>query len=570
MSKKIFTIAILLYITVVAVVCTRKTGPAEGISILHPFQDALFPPEFPAPLFEWFNETRDKTTYEVSLFTDDEKYVISETTDELKWTPDESKWDSLKILSNFKDIYFTVKRSGGENPATVGFKLSRDTVNAPVLYRQMPIPFIVAEKKLDSMSFKLVDFGSKKPPHIAMKGFPVCGNCHSLTENGDKIGLDLDAGLRDKGGYFVSDIEDTVAFDLSRYTSWSKLENRRTFGLFSKLSPDGRYVVTTVKDRVVIKNFRFPPAENVKYSQLFFPVNGHLAIYDRQTKTLKELRGANLEEYVQSNAIWTPDGESIIFCRAKAEPRDSTELNQIDIQDEDILQEYVDRKRTVKFDLYKVPFNNGNGGTAVPIEGASNNGKSNYFPAISPDGKWITYCQAENFMLLMPDSRLYIVPAEGGKTKKLACNFNSMNSWHAWSPNSKWMVFVSKIFGSHTDMFLTRIDDKGNASIPVLVDKARSPYRVVNYPEFVNRKPGDTFVMNYDFVELEHINKAVKKGDWEKAKELYYRLEEQQTYYFKEDYRDLNTLLTKMGMHEEAAKYRKLAQETVDSEVFQN
>jgi len=570
MSKKIFTIAILLYITAVAVLCTRKTGPAEGISIMHPFQDALFPPEFPAPLFQWFNETREKTTYEVSLFTDNEEYVISETTDKLKWSPDEAQWDSLKMLSDFNDIYFTVKRSGSQNPASVALKLSRDSVNAPVLYRQMPIPFLIAEKKLDSMSFKLIDFGSKKPPHIAMKGFPVCGNCHSLTGNGDKIGLDLDAGLRDKGGYFVSDIKDTITFDLSTYTSWSKLENRRTFGLFSKISPDGRYVVTTVKDRVVIKNFRMPPAENIKYSQLFFPVNGHLAIYDRQTKTLKELPGANLEEYVQSNAIWTPDGESIIFCRAKAEPRDSTEMNEIDIQDEEVLQEYVERKRTVKFDLYKIPFNNGNGGTAVPIKGASNNGKSNYFPAISPDGKWIIYCQAENFMLLMPDSRLYIVPAEGGKTKKMECNFNSMNSWHAWSPNSKWTVFVSKIFGAHTDMFLTHIDDNGNASIPVLVDKARSPYRVVNYPEFVNRKPGDTFVMSYDFVELEHINKAVKKGDWEKAKELYYRLEEQQTYYFKEDYRDLNTLLTKMGMPEEAEKYRKLAEETVNSEIFKN
>ena len=210
------------------------------------------------------------------------------------------------------------------------------------------------------------------------------------------------------------------------------------------------------------------------------------------------------------------------------------------------------------------------GALPVPIEGASNNGKSNYFPAISPDGKWIIYCQAENFMLLMPDSRLFIVPAEGGQGKKLECNFNSMNSWHAWSPNSKWTVFVSKIFGAHTDMFLTHIDEKGNASIPVLVDKARSPYRVVNYPEFVNRKPGDTFVMNYDFVELAHINKAVKSGDWEKAKELYYRLEEQQTYYFKEDYRDLITLLTKMGMPEEAEKYRKLAEETVDAEVFNN
>jgi len=570
MSKKFFIIAILLYVTVIAVVCTRKTGPAEGISILHPFQDALFPPEFPAPLFEWYNETREKVTYEVSLLTKNEDYVIKAITDETKWSPDEAQWDSLKMLSDFKDMYFTVKRSGSKNPASVAFKLSEDSVNAPVLYRQMPIPFIVAEKKLDSMSFKLIDFGSKNPPHEAMKGFPVCGNCHSLTAGGDKIGLDLDAGLRDKGGYFVSDIKDTVTFDLSAYTSWSKLENRRTFGLFSKISPDGRYVVTTVKDRVVIKNFRMPPAENIKYSQLFFPVNGHLAIYDRQTKTLKELPGANLEEYVQSNAIWTPDGESIIFCRAKAEPRDESEMNEIDIQDDDILQEYVDRKRTVKFDLYKIPFNNGEGGTAVPIEGASNNGKSNYFPAISPDGKWIIYCQAENFMLLMPDSRLFIVPAEGGPTKKLECNFNSMNSWHAWSPNSKWTVFVSKIFGAHTDMFLTHIDEKGNASIPVLVDKARSPYRVVNYPEFVNRKPGDTFVMNYDFVELAHIDKAVKRGDLEEAKRLYHRLEEQQTYYFKSDYRDLNTLLTKMGMHEEAEKYRKLAEETVDAEVFNN
>jgi hypothetical protein len=76
--------------------------------------------------------------------------------------------------------------------------------------------------------------------------------------------------------------------------------------------------------------------------------------------------------------------------------------------------------------------------------------------------------------------------------------------------------------------------------------------------------------MNYDFIELEHINKAVKRGDWEEAKALYYRLKEQQTYYFKEDYRDLNTLLTKMGMTEEAEKYRKLAEETVDTEVFKS
>jgi hypothetical protein len=63
-----------------------------------------------------------------------------------------------------------------------------------------------------------------------------------------------------------------------------------------------------------------------------------------------------------------------------------------------------------KFDIYKVSFNEGRGGEAIPVKGASNNGVSNYFPAASPDGKWMVFCQAENYMLLMPGSKLYIVP----------------------------------------------------------------------------------------------------------------------------------------------------------------
>ena len=567
--KIIISILSLITISLIALDCTRDGKGTSGITIVHPFKDALFPPEFPAPMFEWWSDIPGRTSYEVSISTKDKSYVIDATTDQRKWSPDEAAWDSLKIQSNFEKIYFSVQRKGENNPARISFQLSRDSVGAPVLYRQMPIPFLLAEKQLDSMSYMLIDFGSKKRPHTAMKGFSVCGNCHSFTADGGMMGTDLDAGLRDKGGYFVASIDDTMSFNLSNYTSWSKLEKRRTFGLFSKLSPDGRYIVTTVKDRVVIKNFKFPPPENLAFSQLFFPVNGHLAIYDRQTNTLKELPGANLDEYVQSNAIWTPDGEHIIFCRAKSLPYEDN-IYEIDVKNEKIVDEFVARERKLQYDLYVIPFNNGEGGEAKPIEGASNNGKSNYFPAISPDGKWIIYCQAENFMLLQPDSRLYIIPASGGKARKLACNFNSMNSWHAWSPNSKWMVFVSKIFGANTDMFLTHIDDKGRSSIPVLVDRARKPLRVVNYPEFVNRTPGDTFVMNYDFVELVHIARAIKSGDIEKAKELFYTLEKQQTFYFREDYEDLSLLLDKMGMQEESEKYKKLAETIDNNTVFQN
>jgi len=150
----------------------------------------------------------------------------------------------------------------------------------------------------------------------------------------------------------------------------------------------------------------------------------------------------------------------------------------------------------------------------------------------------------------------------------LKSNYKSMNSWHAWSPNSRWLVFVSKVYSPYTDMFLTHIDEKGNASVPVLVDRARVPYTVVNYPEFVNSKPDKTFVMQYDFVEIAHIFKAVKAGDFVKAKELYYKYEKQNPFLFKQDCLDLALMLKLMGLPEEAKKYDELAKVTIDTEVF--
>ena len=563
-------ILILSVIYSIALACGRKTDPDRELKISNPFPDALFPPEFPAPAFEWWSLKQDLSDrYDVTLFTENNKLLYSATVNQPYWTPGESAWDSIKAFSENENIWFSVKRSeSDEKPSKISFSVSTDSVGAPVLFRQMPIPFLVAEKTLDSMNFILIDFGSKQKPHVAMKGFPVCGNCHSLSQDGKTLGLDLDAGLRDKGGYFIAKVEDTVLFNIDNYNSWSKLEKRRTFGLFSKLSPDGRYLVTTIKDRVVIKNFPIGGTlEELKYSQLFFPVNGHLAIYDLQAKTLKELPGANLEEYVQSNAIWTPDGKNIIFCRAEALPQEG-KMHEIDIKDTALINMYVRREKKVKFDLYTIPFNDGNGGKAEPVKGASDNGMSNYFPAVSPDGKWLVYCQAESFMLLQPDSRLHIIPLEGGKSRLLKANFRSMNSWHAWSPNSKWLVFVSKVYGPYTDLFLTHIDDKGNSSVPVLVEKARVPYTVVNYPEFVNSKPDKKFVMNYDFVEIAHINRAAKAGYYDKAKELYYKYEKQNPFLFRQDCEDLAFLLRYIGLPDEAKKYDELAKVTIDTEVF--
>jgi len=153
-------------------------------------------------------------------------------------------------------------------------------------------------------------------------------------------------------------------------------------------------------------------------------------------------------------------------------------------------REFLKDGKTFRFDLYRIPFQAGKGGTPEPLAGASHNGLSNYFPKFSPDGKWIVFCQAKSFMLLQADSELYVLPAEGGQARRLRCNTSRMNSWHSWSPNGKWLVFSSKAFSPYTQLMLTHIDEAGESSVPVVLSRFAASDRAANIPEFVNTKPG--------------------------------------------------------------------------------
>ena len=99
----------------------------------------------------------------------------------------------------------------------------------------------------------------------------------------------------------------------------------------------------------------------------------------------------------------------------------------------------------------------------------------------------------------MPDSKLFIIPADGGTPREMNCNTSDMNSWHSWSPNSKWIVFSSKKRGPYTDLYLTHIDDNGNDTPPVLLENLSIENRAVNIPEFVNIKPGIKYELTAQF-----------------------------------------------------------------------
>lgn len=536
------------------------------LTIEYPFNRVLFPPEFPAPTFKWNDANEITSKWIVSLESQGEEVFITDTVDRSEWQPDEHVWEAMKSKSISKKIRFTVtqihevgEKQKEKDSQFINLFISDDSVSAPILYREIPLPFAYAEKYPEKMSFRLLNPGSVEPPHYAMKKFMVCGNCHSFSDDGKYIGLDFDAAKRDKGGYFINEISDTMVFDTSTYLSWNKLQDHPSFGMFSKLSPNGRYVITTIKDRVVSEDFGLSPSV-IPFSQLFFPVNGILAVYDCKLDSLWELKGANSREFVQSNAFWSPNGETIVFVRAKALPYSYDSL-EVKIRDQELIDEFVNRKKNFKYDIYTIPFNNGRGGVATPLKGASHNGMSNYFPTISPDGKWIAFCKAENYMLLQPDSKIYIVPFNGGKAKRLKSNLPSLNSWHSWSPNGKWLVYSSKGLSAFTDMFLTHIDEKGNASIPVLIEKSRVKGMAVNYPEFVNIPADSVFTLQYNYVTLDHITLARIDGDMKLALSLYDDYIKQDQYSLLSEYLYLAKFNLEIKRYDEALKFYRLIQE---------
>lgn len=504
-----------------------QSPPASkpALEILAPLEGAVFPRDIAPTRFFWEDTVQGVDRWRIRFEFSSDEAPLEFTSDAPGWTPPVPVWEEIKQNSLESDAVLSVCGIHHQRPDDVlscdqvTIRTSRDEVGAPIFYREVNLPFVEAvQDPAAHIRWRFGPVSSPRQPRVVLDRLPLCGNCHSFSRDGRILGMDVDYGS-DKGSYVIAPVSHEMTFDDPKIITWSDFrpdDNRGTFGLLSRVSPDGRYVISTVKDRSV-----FTATEDFEFSQLFFPIQGILAYYDRETESFHALPGADDERYVQTNAVWSPDGEYIVFARSKAYHSEAFEEKERGLTKAEDVQEFLSGALTFKFDLYRVAFNKGRGGEPEPLEGASHNGMSNYFPKYSPDGRWIVFCRARSFMLLQPDSELYIIPAEGGEARRLECNTDRMNSWHSWSPNGRWLVFSSKAYSPYTELFLTHVDDQGRTTPPVALSHFTSENMAANIPEFVNADPDAIRLIRTEFIDdVSYLHAGqwnVRDGEYELA-----------------------------------------------------
>lgn len=461
----------------------------KELSINYPQKNTLFPIDFQSPTFHWVDSSDANTAWYACISDTLGNLLLNEFLEGKEWKPDSIKWELLKRNHISEKLQLTVIGFNKKNKELTGctqlFQISEDSVDADIFFRAVTLPFSYAVSNVQTIEWYM---GSPRGgvPRKMLDNMPVCANCHSFSGNGPTLAMDVDYG-NDKGSYILVHAKDTCSLKSEDIISWGnfkKDEGDPTFGLLSQISPSGKYVLSTVKDLSVFAAVD----DNLAYSQLFFPIKGIIGIYDRESKIFSELQGANDPKYVQSNPVWSPDNNKILFARTDAYINEKVKKYGNALLNINDVKEFKKGNKEFKFDMYSVDFNEGKGGTPQPLKEASFNDKSNYFPKYSPDGKWIVFCQSENFMLLQPDSKLYIMKADGTDARLMNCNMENMNSWHSWSPNGRWLAFTSKQESLYTRIYLTHIDANGNDSPPILLENLVFEKRAANIPEFF---PGD-------------------------------------------------------------------------------
>lgn len=188
-------------------------------------------------------------------------------------------------------------------------------------------------------------------------------------------------------------------------------------------------------------------------------------------------------DVMETFPAWSPDGTTLYYSAAR--------------YPEGVTPDKVDMAfDSLRYDILAMRFNPTDRSFSAPdtVVAASQRGKSALLPRVSPDGKWLLFCEADHgtFHIWHKDSDLFVMNLATGEITPLSeANSDDTDSYHSWSSNSRWIVFSSRRDdGSYTRPYITYFTPDGKSSKAFVVPQEDTSFykdlmKSYNVPEFM-------------------------------------------------------------------------------------
>lgn len=175
---------------------------------------------------------------------------------------------------------------------------------------------------------------------------------------------------------------------------------------------------------------------------------------------------------------FSPDGKTLYFCSSPA-------------------QKVPGGYKDIRYSICSIAFDPETGAFGDRIDtvySAARSGHGATFPRVSPDGRFILFTETDFgcFAIWHHDADLRLLNLEDGSISSLdEANSAEAESYHCWSSNGRWIIYVSRrLDGLYSRLYISHIDENGKASKAFLLPQKDSHYyeeelRSYNVPEFI-------------------------------------------------------------------------------------
>lgn len=209
-----------------------------------------------------------------------------------------------------------------------------------------------------------------------------------------------------------------------------------------------------------------------------------LILYDVEKNVVTTI--AADENEMEIFPTWSPDGKTLYFGSAHFEYHNDSIAHET---------EMIQRFRECKYSIYKMSFDEKTHkfGPREIVYDAAAEGYSATLPRISPDGRYLYFARGEFgcFHVWHPDADIFVLDLKSNEVRKLEnVNSNRAESYPAISSNGRWLTFISRRDdGNYSRPYFAYIDKNGKAHKPFEMPQKDPNFytfflRSYNRPEF--------------------------------------------------------------------------------------